>query len=275
MRQPVDLREPRSGRVSTREQPELLARLLGPLMITLDGRVVDTASSRRTRNVLSYLLLHRRGFVARDVLMDVFWPDARPAAARNNLHVALTGVRRALHAAWPGTVLQRQHDSYRLGGDATVWVDVEEFQRRVRAGRRADHEADPERALAEYSAADRLYEGDLLAEDPYADWASFGRDSVRLDLLDVQRRLAQLHAEAGDHASAVLVARRALATDPCNEIMHRRLMQGYRDTGQLHLALSQYHRCAEQLWATYRVRPTPETARMYEQLRCPQQRRTA
>ena len=32
----------------------------------------------------------------RDVLMDVFWRDAEPEAARDSLHVALSGVRRAL-----------------------------------------------------------------------------------------------------------------------------------------------------------------------------------
>jgi SARP family transcriptional regulator, regulator of embCAB operon len=264
MRQPV---EPSDVTAEDRERPLLSAKLLGPVLVTLNGRVVDTSSSRRTRHVLAYLLMHRRSATSRDVLMDTFWPDAHPTAARNSLHVALTGVRRALRPAWPGVVLTRRHDNYRLSDDVTIWVDIDEFSQLCRDGRRADREGDTTRALACYAAADRLYEGDLLADDPYADWASFGRDSLRLDLLDVQRRLSELHAEAGDHASAVLIARRALSIDPCNEPMHRMLMRSYLDTGQLHLALAQFHRCADELWRSYRVRPSPETIELHERLR--------
>jgi hypothetical protein len=34
----------------------LTARLLGRFVVTVDGHLVDTQSSRRTRNVLGYLL---------------------------------------------------------------------------------------------------------------------------------------------------------------------------------------------------------------------------
>lgn len=249
------------------DAPALHAQLLGPLMVTLAGHVVDTTSSRRTRNVLAYLLLNRRAPVARDVLMDTFWPDSSPAAARNSLHVALTGVRRALHSAWPGVVLERRHENYRLVDDVAVWVDVDEFERRCQDGRRADRDGDTRRARASYAAADGLYEGDLLADDPYAEWAAPSRDSLRLQMIDVQCRLAGLHAAEGDHASAVLIARRALAADPCNEELHRRLMRSYVETGQLHLALAQFHRCAEQLWKTFRVRPSAETVALNERMR--------
>ena len=39
--------------LSRNDKPLLSAQLLGPLLITLDGRVVDTGSSRRTRHVLT------------------------------------------------------------------------------------------------------------------------------------------------------------------------------------------------------------------------------
>jgi DNA-binding SARP family transcriptional activator len=62
--------------------------------------------------------------VPRDVLMDTLWPDASPDAARNNLHVVLTGVRQAQRLASAVSVLRRRHDAY--GADVT-WVDVEEL----------------------------------------------------------------------------------------------------------------------------------------------------
>jgi hypothetical protein len=73
------------------EPAVLTAHFFGTFRVSVDGTPVDTASSRRTRNVLAYLLAHRRAAVPRDVLMEVFWPAAAPDAARNSLHVALTG----------------------------------------------------------------------------------------------------------------------------------------------------------------------------------------
>src|SRR5687768_10864221 len=119
----------------------LNARMLGSFVLTLNDIVIDTVSSRRTRQLLAYLLLHRRAAVSRDVLMDTFWPMASPEAARNNLHVALSGVRQALRVASLVSVLQRRHDTYRLDADE-AWVDVEDFGRQCAEGRRADRAGD-------------------------------------------------------------------------------------------------------------------------------------
>ena len=198
--------------------------------------------------------------------MDTFWPTASPEAARNSLHVALSGVRQALRLASPVTVLQRRHDTYRLAADVT-WVDSEELQRQCTEGRRADRACDITTAVRCYSAADQLYEGDLLAEDPYLGWVLPERETLRLEVLHAQRRLAQLYAANGDNVGVVLVARRALSIDPYDEAVHRQLMLAYGDVGQLHLALAQYQRCADLLWQAFRVRPSPQTVHLNEQLR--------
>jgi DNA-binding SARP family transcriptional activator len=255
--------------VSEQSGVELSARMLGSLVVTVNGTLIDTTSSRRTRQVLSYLLLHRRAATSRDVLMDTFWPTASPEAARNNLHVALSGIRQALREASPASLLQRRHDTYRLSGDP-IWVDVEEFEQRCVSGHRADRAGDTGLALECYAAADRLYAGDLLADDPYLGWIAAEREALRLDILRVQRRLAELHAAAGDHASAALLARRALSIDPYDETLHGQLMLAYRDLGQRHLALSQYQRCVDLLWQAFQIHPSPQTVQLNEQLRCRQ-----
>ena len=251
---------------SVHSGPSLSARLLGSFRVTLDGRRVDTVSSRRTRNVMAYLLSHRRIPVSRDVLMDVFWPSADPDAARNSLHVALTGVRRELRRASQAPVLQRSHDTYRVADTVAVWVDVEDFERRCAEGRRAERIGDVDTAVRAYEAAGQLYEGDFFADDPYADWAQPTRDALRLLAVDSQTRLVGLYVHRGEFGPAVPVARWILANDPCNEPAHRQLMSCYAATGHVHLALGQYRQCADVLWSTFRVGPARETRRLYEQL---------
>jgi len=254
---------------SIRPRPLLSARLLGRFSVTLDGRAVDTTSSRRTRNVIAYLLAHRRVPVPRDVLMDVFWPRADPDAARNCLHVALSGVRQALRRACPEPVLQRVHDTYLLTDTISAWVDVEEFERHCRDGRAAEQSGALDEAMRCYEAAAQVYDGDFLADDPYADWAAPTRDALRLTAVETQSRLVELYVRYAAFGPAIQLGRCVVDADPCNETAHRQLMFCYAAVGQLHLALSQYRRCADALWQAFGMRPSAETSRLYEALRDP------
>lgn len=260
-------RAPRRPGIDVADRPLLIARLLGRFSVTLDGQLVDTLSSRRTRHVLAYLLAHRATPVQRDVLMDVFWPHAAPDAARNCLHVALTGVRQALREVSPQLVLERRNDTYRIADSVQVWIDVEQFERHARLGRQAERTGDTVGAAVSYEAAGQAYEGDFLADDPYADWAGARRDALRLAAVDVQSRLIELYAAQGDDGPATLLGRQLLTIDPCNEPVHRRLMSSYARSGQVHLALAQYQRCAEALSTSYGVSPSPQTTELYERLR--------
>jgi len=104
--------------------------------------------------------------------MDVFWPGAEPAAACNNLHVAMSLARKALSAAWPHPVIERRFAGYRITDQVEVWTDVEHFERSCNAGQRADRAGDRAAARHSYETACQLYEGDFLAEEPYTDWAA-------------------------------------------------------------------------------------------------------
>ena len=245
----------------------LTARLLGGCVIAVNGRVVDTSSSRRTRNLLAYLVTHRSTPVPRDVLMDVFWPRASPDAARNSLHVALTGVRQALRAANSYPLLQRRFDTYQLVSPGGAWVDVTEFEHYAAQGERFDRAGDATLARGAYETAADLYEGDFLADDPYSPWPIHVRDRLRLQVIELRTRLAELYRDADDLGAAITTARAALTLDPCNEPLHRQLMRCYTMSGQTHRALAQYHQCAESLWEEFRARPAAETTRIFDEVR--------
>jgi SARP family transcriptional regulator, regulator of embCAB operon len=247
----------------------LTARLLGGCVIAVDGCVVDTSSSRRTRNLLAYLVTHRDAPVPRDVLMDVFWPRASPDAARNSLHVALTGVRRALRVAATYPLLQRRFDTYQLVPPGGVWVDVTEFEHYAALGQRLDRAGDLGSARRAYETASDLYEGDFLADDPYSPWPVHVREHLRLQVIELRTRLVDFYLDGEDLSLAMSTARAALVLDPCNELLHRRLIVCYGTRGQVHRALTQYHQCAELLWNEFRVRPSAETTRIFEELRSP------
>jgi DNA-binding SARP family transcriptional activator len=249
---------------------KLRAYLLGELRVIVDGHLVDTTSSRRSRNVIAYLLAHREAPVPRDVLIDAFWPDADPASGRNSLHVALSGARRVLRAASVEPIIERRFDAYQIAGSVEAWADVDRFEQHCRAGRRADRACDWIAAARHYEAADLLFQGDFLADAPYAEWAAARRAALRAQALEAQSRLVVLYSERGDYGPAAPLARRVLADDSCNEDVHRGLMRCYAGTGLRHLALLQYRRLVDALWADLRVRPSSATTALYERLRRPE-----
>ena len=245
----------------------LTAHLLGTFRVTVDGNLVDTVSSRLTRHLIAYLLAHRQAPVPRDVLMDAFWPGVAPASARNRLHVALSRARGVFRAACREPVIERRFDAYRIAGSFDVWIDVEQFEQTCAAGQAADRAGDTAAAAHHYEAACQLYEDDFLAEDPYAEWTLEHKDRLRLLAVEILSRLVEIYAGRHDYGLACLLARRILAMDPCNEQVALRLMKSYAGSGQRHLALRQYHQMTETLWENLGVRPSAETAALYEQLR--------
>lgn len=242
------------------------AYLLGEPRLIVGGRLLEVAGGR-SRDLLIYLLTHRETAVHRDVLVDVFWPRARPAAGRNSLHVALTGARRELRAVTERPVIERSGQGYRIGLDIAVWTDADEFERHCRQGLRA---ADPAVAAEHFEAAGLLSRGEFLADRPYAEWAAPRRESLRALAVEARSRLVVLYTGRGEHGAAAALARRVLADDRCNEDVHRALMLCYARTGLRHLALLQYRQLVTVLWDDLRVRPAAETVALYERLRRPE-----
>ncbi|MGN6758231.1 MAG: AfsR/SARP family transcriptional regulator, partial [Thermomicrobiales bacterium] len=149
------------------EAPPLLRiQLLGAFRVWIGAAAIpDTAWQRgRVASLLKLLALAREHELGRNELIGRLWPDRPAAAAANNLRVTAHTLRATLQRASPapssrGWLVSDQHG---LRLDGPVWTDVADFERAAQAGTDADA---VQRAIA-------LYTGDLLPEDPYADWAA-------------------------------------------------------------------------------------------------------
>ena len=102
---------------------------------------VEDWPSGRGRSLFKYLVTHRDPWPRREVLMDVFWPDAAPTAARNSLNVAVHGLRRAFRASASGPVVVLDSGAYRLDPTVRLWLDVDEFELHAADGRRREEVA--------------------------------------------------------------------------------------------------------------------------------------
>lgn len=248
-------------------RPVLSARFLGGFWVTIDHVAVPLGSSRRTRALLAFLIDRGGRPVPRDVLMEAFWPASTPEAARNSLHVAMCGVRKALAQVWTGVVIECRGDTYRLSDEIDVWTDVAELERRCDQAALISSEGRTGDAIADYEAALALCGGEFLADDPYLEWALGRREELRLRAVTCAERLSELHLERGDLHRSLVVATQVLREEPCHEPVARRQMVAYARLGQPHMALRQYERIVEILDRELGVAPAPETIDLADLIR--------
>jgi DNA-binding SARP family transcriptional activator len=191
-----------------------------------------------------------------------------PDAARNNLNVAIHGLRRALRAGCPTAshVLYRD-DCYLVNPDLCVWVDAEAFEQHCADAQALEERDDLAEAMRQYRAAEALYQGEYMEEDRYEEWMIPRRQRLEARYLELLDRLARYSYDREDEAACIALCHKMLAIDPCREEAHRRLMRCYYRQGQPYLAVRQYHLCAEQLADELEVPPAPATTALYRQIR--------
>ena len=246
--------------------PVLTVHLLGNMRVSVNDAPIDSWSSRRGRSLFAYLLTHRDAWQQREVLMEVFWPESRPEAARNSLNVAMHGLRQILRTATNVPVIVFVGTAYRIHPDVCVWVDVEEFDRRVEDGRRHEAAGDIDDAMRNYESAAALCRGTFLADYPYEDWAVRLRERLRLARLDTLDRLSSLYYGLGRYAAASTLCRQIIDDDPCREDAHRQLMRCYSRQGQPHLALLQYRACVSVLEEELGIQPSAATVEVRDRM---------
>lgn len=240
--------------------------MLGAFSLTIGDLTVKLSSSRGL-SIFKYLLFHHQQSTQREVLMDLFWPDADAETARNSLNVAIHGLRKALRNAVFLPVIIFEDGAYRLEENLQVWLDVEEFEQCIKAGQQLEARHQLAAAVTEYETAISLYQGDLLEQTPYEEWTVFDRERLRIAYLDMLDRLSQIYFSQERYSACRSACQLILTSDPCREDVHCLLMRCYSRQGQHHLAFQQFQRCVEALHAELNVEPALETLELYDRLR--------
>ncbi len=214
--------------------------------------------------LLAFLILHRDAPVERERLARLFWPKARPAAARRNLREYLYRARQLLDAFLPGQeILFTDEQRVQLRLPPSCWIDVEAFEQALD---QAAQTQDPAQGIRLLEEACALYRGPLLQE-MYDDWVAEERERLHRRFLEGLARLAELRENMGDLAGAVEALERHLAQDPLAEPVHRRLMALHARRGDRTQALEQYHRYVQALETELGLPPEPAIQELYQSIK--------
>ncbi|HEV2066275.1 MAG TPA: tetratricopeptide repeat protein [Thermomicrobiales bacterium] len=246
------------------QRSRLQARVLGSVQILVNGTVVqERAWSRRTARALLHLLLitpsHR---LPREQVLDVLWPAIDPDVADRSLRKAVHALRRVLEPdlrdGRKSAFLEVGGETIALAGDLDLWVDVDEFLREVAAARSAA----PASQRQHLQQALSLYRGDLLAEQPYAEWAETQREHLRHQRRRALLTLAESDLGMGTPEASVPLLERLLEEDPTDEGAVRILMRALVAVGQRDQAIRWCHRVIESLRTQLDAEPEGETLQL-------------
>lgn len=235
--------------------PAAQVRLFGPFDIRL-GADGATPGSARAESLLAYLVLRPETAHPRERVAFALWPGSTGAQARTNLRHLLHTLRNTVPEL--DRFVEITGRTLRWRPDATLWLDVAEYQRLLAtppgAGRRD--------ALR---AAVALYGGEL-AEGRDDEWVVPERDRLARLQLGALDELVTLCEAAGDVAEATTHAERLLRLDPLREQTYRTLMRLHDAAGDRARAVRAYHLCASTLEHELGVEPSEPTRAAYDAL---------
>jgi len=222
------------GRVPS-SAPGLRVRGFGTVEILRGRTAVDAG---RGRELLLYLLCNPRG-ATKEQIGAALWPDAEPAKVRNNFHVTLHRLRKAV-----GDCVVLKGDVYSAAGD--IDFDVARFAR------------DPQRYLD-------LYRGDFF-ENGAGEWIEERRERLREQYAAALVAMGRERVAAGDFAAAAQLYQRLIQLDEFDEQAHRQLMTCYGRLGDTAAVKRTYARLVEVLRKELGTEPDPVTTKIYQRL---------
>ena len=226
------------------ESQVVTVRLLGPFTITVSGRVAGPWSRPTAKRLCELVFLSRGRRVSRDFACEELFPGLGAHAALRALSGALSRARSVLsELGEPAAgLLQADLGHVWASPEAAVEVDLEAHEEKLRAALAMG----PGQGRDELLVTALADEEDLLADEPYAEWALRSRE--RLEALRQEARLAlardRSRGAGRARPEAVVEAwESCLKNDPACEEAAAALMRAYSAQGLRHLVVRTYERC--------------------------------
>ena len=231
-------------------------RVLGPLELAVDGRLVPLGSPKQ-RALLGLLVLHANETLSRDRLIEELWGEAAPVSVEAELHVYLSRLRKLLESVAAGGLLARDGHGYRLRVEPEQ-LDLGLFERLVGEGREALAAGEVGVAAERFGQSLALWRGPALSDlqgERFAVAAGARLDGRHVSVLE-QRFEAEL--ALGRDSELVGELETLVEEYPYRERLRGQLMLALYRSGRQVEALSVYRQARRTLAGELGLEPGQE-----------------
>lgn len=211
------------ARRATERGPDLRVDVLGRCSVSVGGRALRLPPGLGPR--LIGRIAVAGGRCPTEVALDALWPDETPDRARVRLRKLLW----RLNGLAGTRLVERDGDNLCFApGTLVDAAAFEDAARRALAAR-----GDAVDALAQARSALSRYRGDLLPDEPYADWAIVARDGLAERRVALIGLLADDAERRGDVVAGLALAEDLVAARPDEEEHYLRAARLLLAAGQL------------------------------------------
>ena len=252
------------------QAPCLKVYFFGKFRVFLkDQEVPDKRwKSKKAQMIFKYLLFARcKGYLKKEFLMELLWPEEDPVKTAKRFHVALASLRKTLEPeierGTRSAYILRSGDGYSIDIGDNGTVDIEEFNAELKL---AGAENNPEISIGHYLRAIFLYQGDFLEEDLYIPWCDEERESFKEEYLSVLAKIIQYYETLKDYPACIDYAGRYLKVDKYAENIYQQLMHYYAFIGNRAMMIRMFERCKENMTNELDLPLSRETEAIYQNL---------
>lgn len=224
--------------------------------------------TRKSKYLFAYLACNSGRDVPDEKVMDLFWPDHEPEKARQSLYAALSHMRKALEAVFPGEsdrVVLARKGFYRFNSERSYFFDMQEFERLYDQAQARIKEGREDEAMVAFQKAEALYTGEFM-EGYYEDWAVFIREELDMKYSEMLQTLMDHFFDKNRFPVCIDYAQRLLRIDACHQDAHITLMRSHIAQGKPELAARQYQACSQVMKNELNMSPSPEMTALYLQI---------
>ncbi|HTP07292.1 MAG TPA: BTAD domain-containing putative transcriptional regulator [Anaerolineae bacterium] len=213
--------------------------------------------SQRTRELFFFLI--DRAPIARNEILEAFWPDKPLARAVANLYQTLYRLRRVMGC----DVVVLEDQACRLIPDFQFDYDVAHFEAQARYA--LSFPADNGQQLGQLALAAQSCTGEYLA-DLSTDWTLSRRDAINQLYVKVLREYAAALTRVTRYTEAREVLLKALTLEPFQDDLHEQMLLCLARLGRRHEVVDYYRRYRDTLRVELGLDPPPEIRALYARL---------
>ncbi len=249
---------------------DLTVRVLGHVEIFRDvtkSFAPDAWTTRRARDIFCYLATSKHRRVAKDVLIEAFWPDEDIETVEKNFHPTISHIRKALNSqqSLKQNFIIFRDGAYQLNPELSYSIDAADFEDHIAKAEAAKRDKDAKRLRADLESAHALYRGQFMS-GVYDDWAEERRQTYIVQFARVSAALAKLSFSEQRWSDALKFAGSVLLDDPFREDMHRLVMKVFGVQSKPASIKKQFEELQQLLKTELGIEPAAETRRLFREL---------
>ena len=239
-------------------RPDVSIQLFGPIVLEHEQRRLGPGDfgGIRPKQVLEILLAARGRQVPTERLADLLWGERLPNDPAAALQTFVSVLRRHLtpDRTYARQLVVTEREAYRFAVEQAS-IDIDRFDDLLEAAGRES----TEKARSLLQEALSLADGDVLEDEPYADWAEELRGTYHGRVLGANLEAADVALATCDYMAGLRYAQAASGLDRFSERAQRTTMLALYAMGRAHEALDCYQRLRSLLDGELGLEPSEPT----------------